>query len=101
MLLRRHLVYIQTDKYRWSDGNVYLPYEVKAFASSRVSGSATTRSLMLAYTLLLNLCVRHFGIVLVRYFVVGMKQEESDHPLPAKLTPLVHTLSPVSHTLPT
>jgi hypothetical protein len=53
---------------------------------------------MLVHTLLLKLCERHFSTVLVHYFVVGMKQEESDHPLSVKLAPLVHTLSPVSQT---
>jgi len=71
-------------------------------ARSLISGSsATTRSLIPTHTLLLNFCVKHFSTVLVHYFVVGMKQEESDRLLPVELTPLVHTLSPVLHTLPT
>ena len=54
---------------------------------------------MLAYTLLLDLCVRYFSTVLVLYFVVGMEQEESNRQLSVKLTPLTYTLSRVSRTL--
>ena len=40
---------------------------------------------------------------LVHYFAVGIKQEysESDRPLSVKLTSLIRTLSPISHTPPT